>query len=146
MGVYSSIKCGFCGESWRLFSFGAQAPFGPPNVKCNACKNINSTEKQWYCTSSKLDKITIIVLMCWVYILTLIIGIGMIIIPFFNFETDSQKSSAPFAFLFGLVLLGYSIYRLTKIKKSLKFENEWVNKYKINGGYLTQDEYISMYG
>ena len=145
MGVYSSIECGFCGQSWKLFSRGVQAPFGPPDVKCKTCSNINKTGKQWYCISSKLDKITILVLMCWGYVITSLIGIGMITIPFLNFETESQKNSAPFAILFGLGLICYCIFRLVKIRKSLKFEIEWKNKYERNGGYLTQDEYISMY-
>lgn len=143
MGVYSSVKCGVCNSSWRDFSWGKLPPHGPQYVKCSFCGNINDTELQWYSTSSKLDKITILVLMCWPYVIMAFMAIAFLFAIFSDIQKWRDDTMGGVLFL--LLLLGFCIYRLISIKKSFRLEKDLIRRYDDNGGYLTSNEYMSSY-
>ena len=126
--------------------FGTSAPNGPPHVKCNTCGGINRTRKRWYSKSSKKQKIELLAeILVW-DALGGVIGVFMLGgIIFLPMETKSQQEAFPIAFLFGLILIGYSIVRYFMAIESFKNEKELLEKYHKNGGYLTQDEFYYAY-
>ena len=146
MGTYSTTRCSICKTTWSFMEFGTSAPNGPPHVKCNTCGGIIRTRKRWYSKSSKKQKIELLTeILFWDVLAGLLGATIFAMIIFIPQETKSQQESAPMALLFGLILIGYSIVRYFMAIESFKNEKEWIEKYHKNGGYLTQDEFYSIY-
>jgi len=139
------MLCNSCKDTLILHSFFKNEFIGPPNIKCKNCGFLNNTQCQWYSNLKESDKNKIITPICMPYILGAIIGVVLILTPFFINETKSQKDSAQFMIMCGILLFGYVMYKLVEIKNIHKYEEEWKNKYNSNGGYLTEDEYNDFY-
>ncbi len=139
------ILCKSCKDNLILHSFFKNEFIGPPNIKCKNCGFVNNTQCQWYSTLTKSERNRIITPICMPYILGAIIGVVLILTPFFINETKSQKDSAQFVIMCGILLFGYVIYRLVEVKNIYKYEEEWKNKYNSNGCFLTEDEYKDFY-
>ena len=45
MGIYSSTKCGSCGEYWQFMENRNNLSIGPPYLKCRKCLAINKTKQ-----------------------------------------------------------------------------------------------------
>ena len=140
-----AILCNSCNEFLIPKSFFKNEFIGPPNIKCKKCGFVNNTQCQWYSNLTKSAKNRIITPICIPHILVALIGVVLILTPFFINETKSQKDAAPVVILFGIILLLYKMYRLYEIINIHEYEEEWKNKYNSNGGYLTEDEYKDFY-
>lgn len=57
MGIYTTTKCGHCGEKWEfLSSKRSNILLGPPVVKCSSCNGLNKTKHKLFRDMNNLEK------------------------------------------------------------------------------------------
>ena len=57
MAVYTTTKCGHCGDTWEWMEQGITPSIGTPVIKCRKCDGLNYTKHVLYRDASIARKI-----------------------------------------------------------------------------------------
>jgi hypothetical protein len=156
MSVYTTAKCGHCGEKWtRLNPNVPWGIFGPPVIRCIKCNKDNKTRHKLPRDVNPIIKVLISAIKGFfgllVSLIILCVGpaIGMGVYSEYgsNFIYVSGDPSKGINYVFTVMILlfviGPVIYGIKGVINTLKFKSDMLiveRKFDENGGFLWSNE------
>jgi len=156
MSVYTTAKCGHCGEKWT--SLNPSVPwgiFGPPVIRCIHCQKDNKTRHKLPRDVNPIIKVLISAIKGFfglvVSLAILCVGPAIFFGMYQSYGPDwyyvSSDPSKGFNFVFvGMIaffVFGSFYWGITGIRNSLKFDSDMrivERKFDENGGFLWSNE------